>query len=311
MNENKTYSGFVAIVGRANVGKSSILNNLLGQKIAIVSDKPQTTRTRIMGVLTREDKQLVFVDTPGFHKPKNRLGEKMMDSVSSGLSDVEAAVLVVEAAPKFKLDPDDMPKAEVALVEEIKKRRLKAVLVINKIDLLRDKSDLLPIISAYTSLYDFDAVLPVSAVTGDGMDEFADKMLKYVKPAPHFFAADEVTDQADSVIVTELIREKMLRLLDKEIPHGIAVGLERFYERDTANGEPIIEIEATVYCERDSHKGIIIGKGGATLKKIGTLARTDIEEFFGCKVNLKIWVKVKEDWRNRDGLIRSFGLDMK
>lgn len=311
MGSNKTSSGFIAIVGRANVGKSSILNNILGQKVAIVSDKPQTTRTRIMGVVTKEDKQLVFVDTPGFHKPKTRLGEKMMDSVSSGLSDVEAAVLVVEAAPKFKLDPDDMPKAELALLEEIKKRHLKAVLVINKIDLLKDKSDLLPIIAAYTALYDFDAVVPLSAISGDGVDEFLGKMFEYTKPAPHFFAADEVTDQADSVIVTELIREKMLRLLDKEIPHGIAVGLERFYERDTLSGEPIIEIEATVYCERDSHKGIIIGKGGATLKKIGTLARADIEEFFGCKANLKIWVKVKEDWRNRDGLIRSFGLDMK
>lgn len=311
MENNKTSSGFIAIVGRANVGKSSILNNILGQKVAIVSDKPQTTRTRIMGVLTKEDKQLVFVDTPGFHKPKNRLGEKMMDSVSSGLSDVEAAVLVVEAAPKFKLNPDDMPKAELALLEEIKKRNLRAVLVINKIDLLKDKSDLLPIIAAYTALYDFDAVVPLSAVNGDGVNEFINKMLEYTKPAPHFFAADEVTDQADSVIVTELIREKMLRLLDKEIPHGVAVGLERFYERDTVSGEPIIEIEATVYCEKDSHKGIIIGKGGATLKKIGTLARGDIEAFFGCKSNLKIWVKVKEDWRNRDGLIRSFGLDMK
>lgn len=310
-NKDTTYSAFIAIVGRANVGKSSILNRLLGQKIAIVSDKPQTTRTRIMGVLTKEEKQLIFVDTPGFHKPKNKLGEKMMESVSSGLSNVEAVALVVEAAPKFKLHPDDMPKAELALLEEIKKRNLKSVLVINKIDLLKNKSDLLPIISAYTALHDFDVVLSVSATNGDGIDDFCEQMLKYAKSAPHFFAADEVTDQADSVIVTELIREKMLLLLDKEVPHGIAVGLERFYERDTTSGEPIIEIEATVYCERDSHKGIIIGKSGATLKKIGTLARADIEKFFGCKVNLKIWVKVKEDWRNRDGLIRSFGLSMK
>lgn len=304
-----TYSGFIAIVGRANVGKSSILNRMLGQKIAIVSDKPQTTRTRIMGVLTREDKQLIFVDTPGFHKPKNKLGEKMMDVVSSGLADVDAVALVVEAAPKFKLDPEDMPKAELALLDEIKKRNLKTILVINKIDLVPDKSDILPIISAYKGLHDFDAILPISAATGDGLDEFETCVLQYVKPAPHYFSSDCVTDQADSVIVTELIREKMLRLLDKEIPHGIAVGLERFFERDTANGEPIIEVEATVYCERDSHKGIIIGKGGAMLKKIGTLARADIEEFFGCKANVKIWVKVKEDWRNRDGLIRSFGLD--
>ena len=309
--ETKTRSGFIAIVGRANVGKSSLMNKMLGQKIAIVSDKPQTTRTRIMGVLTAGDDQLVFVDTPGFHKPKTKLGERMMESVSSGLSEVEAAALVVEAAPKFKLEPDDMPKAELALLEEIKKRKLKAILIINKIDLLKDKSELLPIISAYTALYDFEAVIPVSAKTGVGMDELVVELLKHVRPAPHFFDADQVTDQADSVIVTELIREKMLRLLDKEIPHGIAVGLERFFERDTASGEPIIEAEAVIYCERDSHKGILIGKGGAMLKKIGTLARADIEEFFGCKVNLKLWVKVKEDWRNRDGLIRSFGLDNK
>lgn len=310
-NEIETRSGFIAIVGRANVGKSSLMNKLLGQKIAIVSDKPQTTRTRIMGVLTSDADQLIFVDTPGFHKPKNKLGERMMESVSSGLSGVDAVCLVVEAAPKFRLEPDDMPKAELALIDEIKKRNLKAVLVINKIDLLKDKSELLPIISAYTALHDFEAVLPVSAVKEQGLDALNDEFLKYSKPSPHFFDSDEVTDQADSVIVTELIREKMLRLLDKEIPHGIAVGLERFFERDTASGEPIIEAEANIYCERDSHKGIIIGKGGSMLKKIGTLARTDIEEFFGCKVNLKLWVKVKEDWRNRDGLIRSFGLDNK
>ena len=298
MSEQK--SAFIAIVGRANVGKSSLMNCVLGQKVAIVSDKPQTTRTRIMGVKTLDETQIVYIDTPGFHKPKNKLGERMMDSVSQGLSDVDAVTLVVEAKPKFKLDSEDMPKAELALIEEFKNRRLKAILCINKIDLLEDKSDLLEVISAYTSLYDFEAVLPISAKTGE-----------YAKASPHFFADDEVTDQADSVMVTEMIREKMLHLLDKEIPHGIAVGLERFFERDTAKGEPIIEAEAIIYCERDSHKGIIIGKGGAMLKRIGSLARADIEEFFGCKCNLKLWVKVKEDWRNRDGLIRSFGLDNK
>ena len=301
----------VALVGRPNVGKSSLLNKILGQKVAIVSSKPQTTRTRIMGVKTVGDTQIVYIDTPGFHKPKNRLGERMMDSVSQGLSDVDVVMLVVEAETKFKLDPEDMPKAELALIEEIKNRRLKAILCINKIDLLTDKSDLLEVISAYQNLYDFEEVIPVSAVTGDGVADLVDGQLKYAKESPHFFADDEVTDQADSVMVTELIREKMLHLLDKEIPHGVAVGLERFFERDTVQGEPIIEAEAIIYCERDSHKGIIIGKGGAMLKKIGTLARADIEEFFGCKCNLKLWVKVKEDWRNRDGLIRSFGLDNK
>ncbi len=309
MNTQK--SAFIAIVGRPNVGKSSLLNKILGQKVAIVSSKPQTTRTRIMGILTKEETQIVYIDTPGFHKPKNKLGERMMDSVSQGLSDVDAVMLVVEASPKFKLNPDDMPKAELALLEEIKNRRLKSILCINKIDLLRDKSDLLEVISVYTKLYDFEAVIPVSAETGEGVDPLVAEQLKYAKESPHFFDSDEVTDQADSVMVTELIREKMLRLLDKEIPHGIAVGLERFFERDTVNGEPIIEAEAVIYCERDSHKGIIIGKGGATLKKIGSEARVDIEEFFGVKCNLKLWVKVKEDWRNREGLIRSFGLDNK
>ena len=304
-------SAFVAIVGRPNVGKSSLLNKILGQKVAIVSNKPQTTRTRIMGVKTLNETQIVYIDTPGFHKPKNKLGERMMDSVSQGLSDVDVVMLVVEAQTKFKFNPEDMPKAELALNVEIKNRRLKAILCINKIDLLTDKSDLLEVISAYQNLYNFDAIIPVSAETGDGVETLVDEQLKYAKESPHFFADDEVTDQADSVMVTELIREKMLHLLDKEIPHGVAVGLERFFERDTVSGEPIIEAEAIIYCERDSHKGIIIGKGGACLKKIGTLAREDIEEFFGCKCDLKLWVKVKEDWRNRDGLIRSFGLDNK
>lgn len=308
---NQQKSAFIAIVGRPNVGKSSLLNRILGQKVAIVSDKPQTTRTRIMGVHTVGDDQIVYIDTPGFHKPKNRLGERMMDSVTQGLSDVDAVTFVVEACPKFRLDPENMPKAELALLEEIKRRRLKTLLCVNKIDLLKDKSDLLEVISAYSALYDFQAVIPVSAATGDGIYDLLEEQLKYVKPAPHFFADDDVTDQADSVMVAEMIREKLLRLLDKEIPHGVAVGLERFFERDTASGEPIIEAEAVIYCEKESHKGIIIGKGGAMLKKIGSLARYDIEEFFGCKCNLKLWVKVKEDWRNRDGLIRSFGLDSK
>ena len=306
-----TKSVFVTIVGRANVGKSSLLNKILGQKIAIVSDKPQTTRTRITGVLTKEETQFVFIDTPGFHKPKTKLGEKMMETVSAGLSGVDVALFVVEASPKFKLDKDNLPAAELALLEQIKESGLKAILIINKIDLLADKSDLLEIISAYSAAYPFKAVIPVSAKSGDGLDELIKEVSSFSKDSPHYFYDDQTTDQADSVIVSEFIREKLLRLLDKEIPHGIAVGLERFYERDNKDGEPIIEVEANIYCEKDSHKGIIIGKGGAMLKKVGTLAREDIEEFFGCKCNLKLWVKVKEDWRNRAGLIHSFGLDLK
>ena len=302
-------SAFIALVGRPNVGKSSLLNRMLGQKVAIVSDKPQTTRTRIMGVLTKEADQLVFIDTPGFHKPRNRLGENMVRAVGEGLSDVDVCVLVVEAVPKFKFNPEQLPPAETELLETIKKRKLKAVLAINKIDLLEDKEALLPMIQAYTGQYDFAAVVPLSAVSGDGVEALERELLAFTQPGPHFFADGDVTDQPDRVMVAEIIREKLLRSLDKEVPHGIAVGLERFFERDNAAGEPILEIEAVIYCERESHKGIIIGKKGAMLKRVGMLARQDIEAFFGCKTNLQLWVKVKEDWRNRPGLIHGFGLD--
>ena len=306
---NNQTTAFIAIVGRPNVGKSSLLNKMLGQKIAIVSDKPQTTRTRIMGVLNRDEAQVVYIDTPGFHKPRNTLGNNMMRAVQSGLSDVDAVTLVIEASPKFKVDAENLPKAELELIAEIKKRKLHAVLAINKIDLLKDKHELFDIILAYTKQYDFDAVVPISALTGDGVTALIDEQLKFVKPSPHFFPDDVVTDQPERTMVAEMIREKLLQLLDKEVPHGIAVDLERFYERDNANGEPILEVEAVIYCERESHKGIVIGKGGSVLKKVGSSARQDIEEFFGCQADVKLWVKVKEDWRNRGGIIHTFGLD--
>ena len=249
-----TKSAFIAIIGRPNVGKSSIINRLLSQKVAIVSDKPQTTRTRIMGVLTRGENQFVFVDTPGFHKPRNILGQNMIKAVGTGLSDVNAALLVVEAAPKFKFDKDNLPPAELELISELKKRNMKAVLVINKIDLLEDKEELFEIITAYNELYDFDSIIPVSAVKGDGIEIIIDETSKYLEESPHYFDSDDFTDQNEKTMVAEMIREKLLRLLDKEIPHGIAIDIERFFERDTANGEPIIEVEATIYCEKDSHK---------------------------------------------------------
>ena len=305
---SNTKSAFIAIVGRPNVGKSSLLNHILGQKVAIVSDKPQTTRTRIMGVLNRDTTQVVFIDTPGFHKPRNRLGDNMIKAVSSGLSDVDAAVLVVEAVSKFKFNPEKLPPAELELIENIKKRKIPAILAINKIDLLSDKKALLEIITAYMGEHEFDAVVPVSAKSGIGIDGLLSEIMTYVKDSPHFFDADTYTDQPDQTMIAELIREKLLRLLDKEIPHGIAVGIERFYERDTTQGEPILEVEANIFCERESHKGIVIGKKGALLKTVGSQARADIEEFFGIKTNLQLWVKVKEDWRNRDGLIGTFGL---
>ena len=301
-------TAFVTIIGRPNVGKSSLMNRILGQKVAIVSDKPQTTRTRIMGVYTRGDDQLVFIDTPGFHKPRNMLDRSMNKAVGDGMSDVDAAVLVVEAAPKFSLE-NGLPPAEAELIKELKRRKLPTVLVINKIDLLDKKEKLLSLIALYTGEFDFSAVVPLSAKTGDGTDILPDELKKFSKLSPHFFPDGEVTDQPEKVMVAEMIREKLLRLLDKEVPHGIAVDLEKFIERDTAEGEPIIEVEATVICEKESHKGIIIGKGGSMLKKVGTLARRDIEDFFGIRASVRLWVKVKEDWRNRQGLIHTFGLD--
>ena len=306
MDNLSTKSAFIAVIGRPNVGKSSFVNSGVGPKVAIVSDKPQTTRTRISGVLNREDTQLVFIDTPGFHKPKNLLGENMMKTVSSAMSDVDAVLFIVDASRKLD---GDLPQAEIELLNGVRSRGLPAVLALNKIDLLREKDALLPLIKQYTDAFDFDAVIPISAATGDGVSDAVSELCKYTKPSPHFFGDDTVTDQPDRAMVCELIREKLLLSLDKEVPHGIAVDLEQFYERDNSAGEPVLEVNATIYCEKDSHKGIIIGKNGAMLKNIGTLARRDIEEFFGCKVNLKLWVKVRKDWRDRGGLIHSFGLD--
>lgn len=302
-------SAFITILGRPNVGKSSLMNRILGQKVAIVSNKPQTTRTRIMGIKTDGDTQLVFIDTPGFHKPRNLLGNSMMKAVDDGMSDVDAAVLVVDAAPDFSVSADSISPAEIALVENIKAKKLRAVLVINKIDLLQEKDSLLDIISIYSALYDFDAVIPLSAKTGDGIAILLKELDRYTKPSVHFFDSEDVTDQPERIMVAEMIREKLLRTLDREVPHGIAVGLEQFYERDTVGGEPILEVEAVIYCEKNSHKGIIIGKGGECLKRVGTQARADIEKFFGMKASVKLWVKVKEDWRNRQNLIHTFGLD--
>ncbi len=297
MNINTT-SAFIAIVGRPNVGKSSILNKIVGEKIAIVSDKPQTTRTRITGIVTEGDMQLVFIDTPGLHKPHNALGENMVKAVSDGMTDVDCCLLVVEADEKIA-------PAELELIERFKKRKIPAVLAINKIDLVRDKEQLLKIISDYSALFDFSAVIPCSAKDGNNIGIIKDELQKFAKPSPHFFDDDDFTDQPERVLAAEMIREKLLRLLDKEVPHGLAVDIEQFKERD----DGIVDISASIYCERESHKGIVIGKGGQMLKKVGTLARRDMEAFFECKINLKLWVKVKENWRDRQGSIHNFGLD--
>lgn len=294
-------SAFIAIVGKANVGKSSILNNLIGNKIAIVSSKPQTTRTRIMGVLTTDDNvQLVFTDTPGFHKPKNKLGEKMVQAVSDSISGVDSCLFVVEATDK------GLNAAELNLVEKFKTEKMNVILAINKIDMVKNKEDLMLRISELSSLYDFESIVPVSATNGDGMSDLLKELKNNAVESVHYFPDDTLTDQPERVLVSEIIREKMLRLLDKEIPHGTAVAVEKMREREDGS---ILDIEATIYCEKESHKGIIIGKGGQMLKKISTYARQDIENFFDIKVNIKCWVKVKEDWRNREGLIHNFGLD--
>lgn len=299
MNTNDK-SAFVAIVGRPNVGKSSILNRLLGQKIAIVSSKPQTTRNRITGVLTDGEYQLVFFDTPGMHKPKNSLGKYMVRSVNESVGGVDCCMLVVEAGK-------EPTNTELALIEKFKSLEMPAILAINKIDMLKEKDILMKQILDYTKLYNFDAVVPVSAQDGSGMDELLDELKKQSSEGGHYFDDDTLTDQPERVIVAEIIREKILRLCDKEIPHGTAVVIEKMKTRD--NG--ILDIDATIFCERDTHKRIIIGKNGAMLKKISTFARQDIENFFDCKVFLQTWVKVKEDWRNRAQILQNFGFDEK
>lgn len=294
-----TKTAFIAIVGCPNVGKSSILNRLLGQKIAIVSDKPQTTRTKIMGVLTEGDTQLVFTDTPGFHRPRTKLGEKMVQAVSDSVSGVDACLFVVE--PEGELRP-----AELELIEKFKKLKMPVILAINKVDTLPDKEVLMARILELSKAYDFEAVVPVSALRGINMDELLSEMKKLAEESVFFFPEDTLTDQPERVIAAEIIREKLLRNLDREIPHGVAVSIEKMREREDSD---IMDIEAVIYCEKDSHKGIIIGKNGAMLKRISTRAREDMEKFFQCHINLRCWVKVKEGWRNREGLIHNFGLD--
>lgn len=294
-----TKTAFIAIVGCPNVGKSFILNKLLGTKIAIVSSKPQTTRTKIMGVLTEGETQLVFTDTPGYHKPHNKLGEKMNQAVGDSIGGVDACLFVVESK-------GDIKKGEYELIEKFKKLKVPVILAINKIDMIKDKEELLERIVELNKLFDFEAIVPVCASTGERIDELVDEMKKLAFDSPHFFPDDTLTDQPERVLAAEIIREKILRLMDKEVPHGVAVSIEKMRERDN---QDILDIEAIIYCERESHKGMVIGKKGAMLKKISTYARQDLENFFGIKVNLQTWVKVKEDWRNREGLIHNFGLD--
>ena len=290
-----TKSAMITICGRPNVGKSTLTNSLVGEKIAIVSNKPQTTRNRITAIVNRGDTQFVLMDTPGFHKPKNRLGDYMVNVVRESVADVDCVLLLIE--PVASPGPQ-----ELALIERLGQVGAPALLVINKIDTV-DKARLLEVMSVYSGLYKFDAILPISARTGEGVEELMAELENYAQEGPHFFPDDMITDQPERQICAELVREKLLRCLDKEIPHGTAVEVTKFSERDSG----IIDIEVTIYCEKESHKGIIIGKKGTMLRKIGELARTDIEAFMGAKVYLQTWVKVKENWRDSMAQLRNFG----
>ena len=290
-----TKTAMITICGRPNVGKSTLTNALVGEKIAIVSPKPQTTRSRITAIVSHGDTQFVLLDTPGFHKPRTRLGDYMVNVVRESVADVDCVLLLVEPIPS-------VGPQEEALIERLRQAKVPALLVINKIDTV-DKAGLLVVMAVYASAFDFDAILPVSAKTGDGLDELLAEMEKYAAEGPHLFPDDMITDQPERQICAELVREKLLRCLDREIPHGTAVEVTKFSERE--NG--IVDLEVTIFCEKESHKGIIIGKKGAMLKKIGELARHDIEDFLGTKVNLQTWVKVRENWRDSMASLRNFG----
>ena len=295
MNEI-TKSGIITICGRPNVGKSTLTNALVGEKVAIVSNKPQTTRNRICGILNRGESQFVFVDTPGLHKARTRLGDYMVNVVKESVSDVDAIMLLVEPIA-------NIGGPEQQLIDRIKTIGCPAVLVINKVDTLEKKEELLEIIQLYSQAHEFQAIVPISARKKEGVDELLNILEGFIQPGPQLFPADMTSDQPERQMMAEILREKMLLCLDKEIPHGTAVEIVRFAERD----DEVVEVDATIYCEKNSHKGIIIGKGGAMLKKVSSMARKDMEKFMGTKIFLQTWVKVKENWRDNPAAIQNFG----
>ena len=290
-----TKTAMITIAGRPNVGKSTLTNYLVGEKIAIVSNKPQTTRNRICGIVTREDTQFIFVDTPGFHNPRTKLGDYMVNVVKESVADVDLTILVVEPVA-------NVGAQEKALIEQLKARKCPAVLAINKID-TAEKDALLEVIAVYSQENAFEEIIPISAKTGDGIDALLNICGKYAVESPFLFPEDSTTDQPERQVMAEIIREKILWNLDREVPHGTAVEITKFSERDSG----IIDIDATIYCEKASHKGIIIGKHGDMLKKISSMARMDCEKFMGTRVYLTTWVKIKENWRDSDFLVRNFG----
>ncbi len=293
-----TKTVFITIAGKTNAGKSSLLNALIGEKIASVSSKSQTTRTKITGVVNVDETQLVFIDTPGLHKAKNKLSEYMLKAVRESASDIDAVFFMVDCTKKIGDQERDMLRSVGA-------SKTPLVLILNKIDLLKDKTVLAQKIAELSSEFNFDDVIPISVLENDGVELVREKALSLAVEGPHFFADDAITDQPEKIIAGEIIREKLLELLDDEVPHGIAVAVESMREREDKD---LLDISAVIFCERDSHKGIVIGKGGKMLKRAATLSRQELEEFFQIKVNLQCWVKVKEDWRNRDAIIRTLGL---
>lgn len=297
---NKFHSGFVSLIGRPNVGKSTLMNCIIGEKIAIMSGKPQTTRNQIQSILTTDDYQIVFIDTPGIHKPKSKLGNYMVKSAETTFSNVDVILYLVEPYEKIK-------DSDMSIIEKLKGTKTPVFLIINKIDTV-DKPELLKVIDAYSKQLDFAEIIPVSALKGSNKDNLLETVAKYLPEGPKYFPDDMITDQPERQLVAELIREKGLKLLQEEIPHGIAVEITSMKKRDKGD---IVDIEATIYCERETHKGIIIGKQGSMLKKIGSNARYDIERLLGNPVNLQLWVKVKKDWRDSDFLLKNFGYDAK
>lgn len=295
-------SGFVAIIGRTNVGKSTLINSLVGEKVAIMTNKPQTTRTEIRAIVNREHSQIIFIDTPGIHKPKTKLGNTMIETAFGSVGDVDAVLFLIEATS------EDIGKGDRIILEKIKEAGKKTILIINKIDLVK-RETLLNLIETYRKEYDFQAVIPISAIKKDKTEDVLIEIEKLLKPGPAYYDIDEYTDQTMRQLVEEVIREKALKLLDDEVPHGIYVEVEKMNLRSTKNKEELYDIEATIYCLRNSHKGIIIGKNGTMLKRIGTYARQDLEKMLETKVNLKTWVKVSEDWQDKDTIVKKFKIN--
>lgn len=294
-------SGFVSIIGRTNVGKSTLINSLVGEKVSIITNKPQTTRTAIKAIVNRQNSQIIFIDTPGIHKPKTKLGETMIETTFGIVSDVDVILFLIEATST------DIGKGDKIILEKIKEANKKTILIINKIDLVK-KEELLKLIEMYSKEYNFEAVIPISALKQKNIEDILEEIEKNLKTGPKYYDIDEYTDQTGRQIAEEVIREKALKLLNDEVPHGLYVEVEKMKFSRTKKNERIYNIEANIYCLRDSHKGILIGKDGAMLKKIGMYARQDLEKMLGYKVNLKTWVKVKKDWLNEDNIVKNFKL---